>query len=1070
VRALLSGELAQAQSYSSDYHIRLEVQNGSGTWIDVGAALGRKWIVNASWGETVDSKVMQATFTLWPEMGGNSLSPLMTASVLNRDDLGAYAPLLNIGRLVRASVATMPHLVPLDVAKYRKFFDGRIDNVQQADSLEGVGPITIPCSDLGGWLMDLQIESSGIQYGTTPVGTALETVLQNVITANIPVGEPAVTLFKQSTSNFAVTNWAQGDTKLLDALSTLVLDSTGEDIRYRYDAAHVSRLTWFNPDRARVTVDATFAPGYTLRSLDVALANIRNAGEMPYVGGKAAATSPGSILNFRRRFFRLPASDMVTTAGDAQKVIDAVVNDLGFPPGEAAAEIPFFWPVQLYDRYTFAANSRQYDTDQTFAVMGYQHTIAHGQGSTTLTLTARIVGAFSEWLTRLALPPEVPQLVDFDWSDTPTARTFVWTRNAATAAIWVYDTLVAVGGGSGWPVEGQVPNGNPAVLTTGTDSYVATIPPAGFQRFVQMEPRTDRGVVGNIRRSVVDAAPLGLMYNQTVAQITATTATTIAVTVTATATSGSPTVQLVAVTGSATLLSGPAIGVASPSGTVWVFTRGAALGGSGQAQFRAIAADNVSDDDLVEIPEQGRDTVYLASRARVTATTATTVTARYAVADPYPPGGASVTVTYQDAGSGGVSPASGGTITPAATLTEAAGTFIDYTITRPAFAVGTARVTFTASAANRVTDSDAVDVPALDRDTVELLCRAKVQSTSATQVVARIAVADPVSGGSGNVTVTYTGVGVGTIAPASPQTLTSAGITSDIDTTATVDITIDRAAFLAGMGRVTFTATRTGRAPSTDSVDVPSKDRDTQSVSVRLLRVSETATQIVVRLEAITPNAGDTCTVAYDAAGLTVSPSSGGTFTSTTSFGTTAHIDYTITKDTRGGSPRRVAFTVSAPGYIDGTDGVDVTPVASLDRAKMHIGGGPQTIANNTPTRLDFDVEDFDVGAGIADTTSDRITIPADHLGLWVLHLTVRWDTSAVGYRKARLQDSSGSVVGESIVPGAPTIDTQQHLWAFVNDPAAGEWYESFVQQTSGGNLNANNNQPQTAVEAFRIW
>lgn len=206
-----------------------------------------------------------------------------------------------------------------------------------------------------------------------------------------------------------------------------------------------------------------------------------------------------------------------------------------------------------------------------------------------------------------------------------------------------------------------------------------------------------------------------LAYNQCIATVTATSATQITVTVTATAPSGTPTVTLAEITGSAAVVSGPAVGAASPSGSVWVFSRGAALGGPGAVQFRADADGNVSDTDTVAIPEQGRDTVYLASRARVIASDATSVTVRYAVADPYPQGTGSVALAYQAQNTGTVTPASGSTITPNATITENAGTYVDYTITRPAFGTGTGRVTFTASAANRVTDSDAVDIPAQEK-------------------------------------------------------------------------------------------------------------------------------------------------------------------------------------------------------------------------------------------------------------------------------------------------------------------------------------------------------------------
>lgn len=102
----------------------------------------------------------------------------------------------------------------------------------------------------------------------------------------------------------------------------------------------------------------------------------------------------------------------------------------------------------------------------------------------------------------------------------------------------------------------------------------------------------------------------------------------------------------------------------------------------------------------------------LATRARVTATNPTTWTVRVAVADPYPQGAASVSIATQDLGVGAATtPSSPQTVTPAASLTEAAGTYVDYTVTRPAFGAGAGRVTFTATATDRTASPDAVDVP-----------------------------------------------------------------------------------------------------------------------------------------------------------------------------------------------------------------------------------------------------------------------------------------------------------------------------------------------------------------------
>lgn len=256
----------------------------------------------------------------------------------------------------------------------------------------------------------------------------------------------------------------------------------------------------------------------------------------------------------------------------------------------------------------------------------------------------------------------------------------------------------------------------------------------------------------------------GTIYSEVFAKVTASDLTTLTVTVTATATIGTPTVHLVAINGTATLNSGAAIGATGQaSGSVWVFNRGAAQTGSGQVQFRATLAGTQTDDDFVTVPEQGQDTIPLSLRARVTSSNATTVVVRVALADPYPQGSNTGTITYSELGVSGTTPASGGTVTPAATLTEAASTYIDYTITRPAFTNGTGRVTFTGAATSRVSDSDSVDIPAQEKTAFGPSLDVKV-TPAATQYV---------------VIVTYTGTmtykidgGTDNNGTGSPQTLT----------------------------------------------------------------------------------------------------------------------------------------------------------------------------------------------------------------------------------------------------------------------------------------------------------
>lgn len=335
---------------------------------------------------------------------------------------------------------------------------------------------------------------------------------------------------------------------------------------------------------------------------------------------------------------------------------------------------------------------------------------------------------------------------------------------------------------------------------------------------------------------------------------------------------------------------------------------------------------------------------------------------------------------------------------------------------------------------------------------VPLLCRAKILTTSAGNVVVRVAVADPLPGA--NITLAYVATGTGTITPASPQTILAVNVTSDIDTTGTVDFTIARAAFGTGTGRIVFTASRSERLGDTDSAEIPALDRDTLTLAMRIIRVSENATQIVANVEVISPIAGQTVTVVYDNGGLTITPASGGTLTSTVAFSSTGHIQYTITKDIHSGSPRRVTFTASVAGYVDATDGIDVNPDDNRFRCLLTNSAG-QTIPNNTPTDLTFDTETFDVGP-LHDTVTNnnRITIPTGgNNGVWFFQAQVRWAANITGSRNLNILKNGSIQLGISQVQNCGGDPVIQHVSYLDNAPAVGDYYTVTAYQVSGASI-----------------
>lgn len=183
---------------------------------------------------------------------------------------------------------------------------------------------------------------------------------------------------------------------------------------------------------------------------------------------------------------------------------------------------------------------------------------------------------------------------------------------------------------------------------------------------------------------------------------------TVVVQVTATGVGGVPTVQLVAVGPPATLESGAPVGDPQASGARWTFRRGAT---HGEASFRAVLAGLTSGEATCVIPALGDDDDALELAVRVLSSTDTEVAVRVSVADPDPQGADSAEITYAAVQAGPISPASGQTVTPEATIDEADDSYIDFSIGRPPAGSGGGSVRFEATAADRIPARGSVIIP-----------------------------------------------------------------------------------------------------------------------------------------------------------------------------------------------------------------------------------------------------------------------------------------------------------------------------------------------------------------------
>lgn len=1049
-RTFTAGERSAVQGQTLGCHARFEIEDPDGTRRDVTGGLPNStvdWLNAVTITDDIDANTPTLDGVLLRDTGTLSLAPFRSDSLVNRNAGASYAPMLDLWRRWWVSSAVIPKGSDPQATDWKELLQGRMDVI-----------------DVKGDKSEIQITGRGEEavlidgwIGTERTYSGpMETVIQQMLDDNLGAG--VYTLYTPVSPSFVMNTWTQPVGNLMEALTT-VAQLAGFILRFRYDASNVNRLTLFKPNRTATVEDWSIgADEYLAVQLNKTdIRGVRTFAKITY----ADATAGKSVVYSPKNTGTVSCTAGAATFSSSQAGILAngaviVVHGLAG-----------YFVVSAFNGTTGCTLKDAGNNSPTFSA--------------------------SNWGTSQGLTSYKRRDIEIDLS----AKTQVTN---GTAAQGFGDAVVS---------DVQFPNLEQQFETYGfwfiqlydfgkflaNKTHYDSDQFGGVTRFTHaMAGGTIRTTIGARgkpagryaiwrRLAAYNATPAALRgFAECIARITATSATQVTVTVTANPSSPAPMVQLVGITGGATLASGTAAGTwVNPNGTnnVWVFNRAAINGGVGQVQFRAGNMNTLQDDDdFVSIEEQGRDTVPLAMRARVTAVTPSTLTVRVAVADPYPQGAGSGTITYVEQNTGAATtPGSPQSVTPAATLTEVAGTFVDFTVTRPAFGAGAGRVTFTATASGRTSDSDAVDVPEVGRDTVFLNVRARVTATTPTQLTVRVAVADPYPQGAASASISYSDVGVGVITPAPPNTVTpDATLTENPGTY--VDYTVNRPAFGSGAGRITFTVTAANRGSAQDAVDVPEVGRDTRLLSVRVTRISETASQIVVRVEARAPQdpSTATATVVYDAGGLSVSPASGGTFSATDNFATTGHIDYTITRDTQGGTPRRVAFTVTASGYIDGTDGVDVPPNSTRDNCLLGLSAGGFGAPNGSFANILWDAEEVDAG-GFHSLVSNQhlITIPAA-LGAntWQILAECEFNNpGGGGYCQVRLVRASDSaVIADDVVISSPTIgvNTICRIARYVVPGASGDSYYLQSFQNSGGSRTIGGSGRSAFFQALNLW
>jgi len=321
-------------------HVRVSVDDGTGSYTDLTDLEGYNWIHSVTYNEKAGQPTVTATVKLTRENHKLSLSPFVDGSKLN-----ASGTVVDIGRKIKIETAVLPAGKGPATNEWEEIFRGYIEDIEWERN-----PMVLKCQDLGSELVAWFIENQYV-YATTD--NALDEVVQDIVDDNNPSvqvvaaeftwnGNTTVTATGGDTSELSVDDYigyTQGPYFQIDSInpnvsvtilnpfsrtipsgdgagSTLLIEEDdrislqidgaapawaiheyyqtkdrllpairriaqqiGYEINYRWNSStEAFELTLWEPDRSASTPDVTIGPGQykDVKKLNMSRSKIRN--------------------------------------------------------------------------------------------------------------------------------------------------------------------------------------------------------------------------------------------------------------------------------------------------------------------------------------------------------------------------------------------------------------------------------------------------------------------------------------------------------------------------------------------------------------------------------------------------------------------------------------------------------------------------------------------------------------------------------------------------------------------------------------------------------------------------
>lgn len=348
-------------------------------WLDgflLDFSLGFDPMLSATWTASVDQLATLGDLTL------ARIGPMLKSHTA----FGQTWP--QAGRHFELQTATVPKgAIP---SGWQTVWDGRVDG---ADT--GAGEtVRLTCRDMMALFLNRIIEPpvppstvNGFLVESQPLGNHLAAIREAVY---IPAINPSfieqrinqVPMEGIGSAEWTVQEtWVEYGKNLAEQLSFATLQR-GWSFHYRSNNS-AGRFVYYDPLRDTPTTDYTVQPGEVLRVTRCTIndQDVTNVWDLIY--GKGAARTrirdqdDFSIHKYGRRFgsWPEPQESAMNEAVEAERMLLSMILDTKDPIIELDYERHYFWPVELGDKHTVAANGIQTDLTLDLAVTGYTHTL-----------------------------------------------------------------------------------------------------------------------------------------------------------------------------------------------------------------------------------------------------------------------------------------------------------------------------------------------------------------------------------------------------------------------------------------------------------------------------------------------------------------------------------------------------------------------------------------------------------------------------------------------------------------------------------------------------------------------